>query len=285
MAEFFPCDEISQKYFYGVRTQIELLGRNPFVKLFLASEDKGSASYSKTLTMKFQEVGIDSQIVKVNSPAELERGLLNLDKDEKITGGFVFYPINFPRIKDSYFMRIVPEFKDIEGLSANNVYRLAHYERNFPGTPCKSVVPCTAKAIVKVLLDSNVEIKGQDAVIINKSYSLGAPLRRMLDNFGATVVACDINTKKNSIEYYVKNADIVVTAVPAKVELFDDKSLKEGASIIDCSFESNFDLEKVSRVAGFISSRQSGNYIGPVTTSMAAVNVLYLLMHRIYTEK
>ncbi len=280
MPNLFPCKEIAERYLYGVRTQIELLGRIPKVKLFLATDDLGSISYSKIMAKKFSEAKIDSEIVRVHSSGELEENLLRLDKENEITGGFVFYPIAFPGIKDSHFMRIVPEFKDIEGLSANNVYRLAHYERYFSGTSCKAVVPCTPKAIVKVLMDSGVEIMGKDAVIINKSYSLGVPLRRMLDNLGATVVACDINTGKSSIEHYLKNADIIVTAVPAKVELFDNKFLKKGVSVIDCSFEGNFDPEKVSKVAENMSFK-SANYIGSVTTSMAAVNVLYLLMHKL----
>lgn len=284
MAELFQCKEIAEKYIYGVKTQIELLGVVPKAKLFLATKDPGSESYSRVIIKKFNEANINSELIRVHSPQELENKLIALRNEQDITGGFVFYPINFQGVKDSHFMRLVPEFKDIEGLSANNVYRLAHYERYFPGTSCKSVVPCTPKAIVKILLDSNVEVNGKDVVIINKSYSLGAPLRRMLDNLGATVVACDINTKRKSIDNYLKNADIVVTAVPSKIELFDDKNIKEGASIIDCSFEGNFDAEKISRVAGKISSRETGNYIGPVTTSMAAVNVLYLLIHKIYLE-
>ena len=49
-------------------------------------------------------------------------------------------------------------------------------------------------------------------------------------------------------------------------------------------FEGNFDPEKISKVAGKISFKSPSNYIGPVTTAMAAVNVLYLLMHQIYRE-
>ncbi|MEK6926393.1 MAG: bifunctional 5,10-methylenetetrahydrofolate dehydrogenase/5,10-methenyltetrahydrofolate cyclohydrolase [Nanoarchaeota archaeon] len=282
MVHLFQCNEIAHKYFSNVKKEIDLAGRSPYIKLFLASRDKGSESYAKVMIKKFTEAGIISDLARVDSYGELERKLFLLKDEEEVTGGFVFYPINFSEAKDSYFMSIVPEFKDIEGLSSHNIYRLFRYERNFPRSGCKAVVPCTAKAVIKTLLDENVKIEGKDVVILNKSYALGAPLRRMFDNLGATVTACDINTKKHSIEYYLKNADIVVTAVPKKEELFDDSCLKKGVSVIDCSFEGNFDFEKISNVAGNVSSRQSGNYIGPVTTSMAAVNTLYLFNYENY---
>ena len=285
MSNLFPCKDIADNHFSYVKEQIARLGRNPTVQLFLATGDKGSESYSRIMQKKFQEVGILSHLVRGSSPSELESKILALEGNAEITGGFVFYPINFEGIKDSYFMRRVPPFKDVEGLSADNVYRLVHYDRTFDETPCKAVVPCTAKAIIKVLTESDVKIKSQDVVIINKSYSLGVPLRTMFDNLGATVVACDINTQTSSIYHYLRNADIVVTAVPAKTELFEASHLKKGVSVIDCSFEGNFDPGKISSVAANISSKATGNYIGPVTTAMAAVNVLYLFEHQIYLER
>lgn len=285
MVDFFPCADIASKYFAYVHDEISKTETKPFVRLFSATNDKGEQSYARIMINKFEALGIFPSLLRINSPGDLERELIKLNEDNEVTGGFVFYPINFPGFKDNYFMQRVPEFKDIEGLSAQNVYRLAHYERTFDGTPCKAVVPCTPKAIIKVLVDSNVEIKGRDVMIINKSYSLGAPLRRMFDNLGATVTACDINTNPASIRHYLKNADIVITAVPSRIEIFDESAIKEGASVIDCSFEGNFDSAKISKVAGKISSRGTGNYIGPVTTSMAALNTLYLLQHQIYTAR
>ena len=89
-------------------------------------------------------------------------------------------------------------------------------------------------------------------------------------------MCCDANTKLESIRYYTKNADILVTAVPTQVELFDARHVKEGATVIDVSFTRNFDVEKVGRVAGRISYCEGKHYVGRVTTAMAAVNTLYL---------
>ncbi len=285
MLRFFDCNGIADKYFSYVEKEIKGLGRTPKVKLFLAGESLENICYSKIMAKEFEGIGIKSVLVKVDSPNELERMILSTENEKEITGCFVFYPINFPRVKDSYFMRQVPQFKDIEGLSSKNVYRLIHYYKTFDDSPCKAVVPCTPKAVIKVLTDSNVEIQGKDIVIINRSYLLGIPLQMMFNNLMATVATCDINTKHSSVYHYLKNADIVVTAVPTAERLFDDSHLKKGASLIDCSFYGNFDFNKVSKVAKNISCRQAGNYVGPVTTAMAAVNILYLLKHQIYFEE
>ncbi|MEK6846218.1 MAG: bifunctional 5,10-methylenetetrahydrofolate dehydrogenase/5,10-methenyltetrahydrofolate cyclohydrolase [Nanoarchaeota archaeon] len=279
------CEAIAEKYFSQVKAELEQMSQRPRVKMFLATFDEGSESYSWIMRRRFEAVGIDSILERVGTPADLERKILATATDDEITGCFVFYPIRFPEIEDYQFMKMVPAHKDVEGLSAENVYRLIHYRKTFEGTPCKAVVPCTPKAVIKLLAEYGIPIKGCDVVIVNKSYSLGAPLRRMFDNLGATVTACDINTKSDSLKHYVRNADIVVTAVPVEVELFDEADVKPGATIINCSFVNNFDVERVSEVAGHISYRQGKNYIGQITTAMAAVNVGYLMKYKMFQEK
>jgi 5,10-methylene-tetrahydrofolate dehydrogenase/methenyl tetrahydrofolate cyclohydrolase len=271
------CEAIAEKYFSQVKAELEQIGQRPRVKMFLATFDEGSESYSWVMRRKFEAVGIDSHLERVGTPAKLEQRILDTAKEDDITGCFVFYPIKFPEIEDYHFMKMVPAHKDVEGLSAENVYRLIHYRKTFEGTSCKAVVPCTPKAVIKLLAEYNISLKGSDVVIVNKSYSLGAPLRRMFDNLGATVTACDVNTKSDSLRNYVRQADIVVTAVLTEIELFDASDVTPGATVINCSFVNNFNVEKVSEVAGHISYRHDKNYIGQVTTAMAAVNVLYLM--------
>ncbi len=284
-AVLMDCEKVAEKYFSQVKAELEQLGVRPLVKMFLATNDEGSESYSRIMRRKFEAVGIDSILERVETPEKLEQKILDTAKEDDITGCFVFYPIKFSEVDDYHFMKIVPPHKDVEGLSAENVYRLIHYRKTFEGTSCKAVVPCTPKAVIKMLAEYDIPIKNSDVVIVNKSYSLGAPLRRMFDNLGATVTACDINTKPDSLKHYVKNADIVITAVPAEVELFDGADVKPGATIINCSFVSNFNAEKVSEVAGHLSYRHGKNYIGSVTTAMAAVNVGYLMRLQMFRGK
>lgn len=284
-AKILDCEVLADKYFSQVKKELQEIRKTPKVKMLLSGDDEGSKSYSKIMIRTFKGIGIESILINVDSPGELEDKIMSTETENNITGVFVFYPINFQGIEDRHFMKMIPQFKDVEGLGAENIYRLIHYRKVFENTPCKAVVPCTPKAVIKVLTENDISIKSKDVLIANKSYILGAPLRRMFDNLGATVTACDINTKPDSIKYYAKNADIVVTAVPQKIELFDDKDIKEGAAIIDCSFDGNFDAEKISKKAGSISYRQGRNYIGRVTTAISAVNVLYLLKHQIYLEE
>ena len=278
MAELMDCEAVAQKYFGQVKNVLEGCAdfEKPRVVLFLATSDLGSESYARSMCKKFWQVGIATDVEKIDGPKRLEERIRATEFDDKITGCFVFYPIRFAGILDSYFMKLVPQYKDVEGLNAENIYRLIHYKKEFEGTPCKAVVPCTPKAVIKLLYEYGVEVQGKDIVIVNKSYAVGAPLRRMFDNLGGTVTCCDANTKQESIRYYTKNADIIVTAVPIEVELFDERHVKEGATVIDVSFTRNFDVEKVGRVAERISYCEGKHYVGRVTTAMAAVNTLYL---------
>jgi len=283
-ARFLDSLVIADKYLSGVKEELSIIKRIPSVKMFLATSDLGSEVYSKTMSRTFSEVGIDSTLMHVETAKDLEEKIL-ATKDEEVTGCFVFYPIGFSEAPDRNFMRIVPQFKDIEGLSVENIYRLIHYQKQFQGTPCNAVVPCTPKAVIKLLIENNIKTRGKNITIINKSYALGIPLRQMFDNLGATVTACDINTHSDSLRRYVKGSDIIVTAVPSEIELFNEEDVKSNSTVINCSFHNNFDPEKISNVVENISYRRGSNYIGRATTAMAAVNVLYLLKHQIFQEE
>ncbi|MBI2662290.1 bifunctional 5,10-methylenetetrahydrofolate dehydrogenase/5,10-methenyltetrahydrofolate cyclohydrolase [Candidatus Woesearchaeota archaeon] len=284
MGKIIDCETIAEQYFTEVEQELKSIGVRPIVKMFLATDDDSCVSYATIMRRKFAKTGIEALLFRISSSEELEEGIRATEGERETTGCFVFYPIKFPGFENYYFMKLVPPSKDVEGLSAENVYRLIHYRKTFENTPCKAVVPCTPKAVIKVLQNYNVHTEGSDVVIVNKSYALGDPLRMMFDNLRATVTVCDINTKPESLRYYVKNADIIVTGVPYEVELFNDEDIKQGATVINCSFYHNFDPEKIARRAEFISFRQGKNYIGQVTTAMAAINVLYLLKYQRYRE-
>jgi len=283
MAKVLDCISVSKKFLTEVREEIEQTKRTPRVKIFLATEDPGCASYSRAIATMFDDVGIKPLLVRTN-PSELEERIRSTEHEQEITGCLVMYPINAQERHDRDFMRIVPQFKDVEGLGAQNVFRLLHYQQTFEGTPCKAVVPCTPKAVIKLLTEHDIDIEGNDVVILNRSYQVGIPLERMFNNLKATVTTCDIHTKRDSVRHYLSRADIVVTAVPGEIELFDETQIKPGATVIDCSFGGNFDPARIERVAENISYRQGRNYIGRVTTAMAALNTLYLLRYQLFLE-
>ena len=287
VAELFDCKGVANNYLNFVKTSLsdlQLDYGNPFVKFFLATEDKGSITYSKLLKNTFKEVGIDSQLVELDDSNGLEKAIKDTTSDLKVTGCFVFYPIKFKDKQDNYFQNLVAFDKDIEGLNERHLFELQHYHKTFEDTSYKTVAPCTSRAVIKLLTDSQPLgekfIQNKDVVIINRSPTVGIPLRFMFENLGATVTACDINTKKESLKYYLNNADIIFTAVPGKKELFTGEDIKENVYVIDGSFEGNFNSDEISKKAGRISSRGTGNYMGMITTAMAILNTLYLFKYQ-----
>src|SRR3989344_6714266 len=196
MGKIIDCELIAEKYFTEVEQELKKIGARPMVRMFLATTtDKSCESYATIMEKKFARIGIEALLFRISSSEELEERIRATERERETTGCFVFYPIKFPGFENYYFMKLVPPSKDVEGLSAENVYRLIHYRKTFENTPCKAVVPCTPKAVIKVLQNYNICIERSDVVVVNKSYALGDPLRRMFDNLGATVTVCDINTK------------------------------------------------------------------------------------------
>src|SRR3989338_5208451 len=105
MAELMDCEMVAQKYFGQVNEVLEKHddSEKPRVVLFLATADLASESYARSMCRKFTQVGITTQIEKIDGSKRLEERIRATEFEEKITGCFVFYPINFSGIFDSHF--------------------------------------------------------------------------------------------------------------------------------------------------------------------------------------
>ncbi len=75
-----------------------------------------------------------------------------------------------------------------------------------------------------------VDLKGKNAVVIGRSNVVGKPLALLLLARDATVTICHSKTK--NLEYYTKNADVVVAAAGCP-NLIKAEMIKENAFVID----------------------------------------------------
>ena len=78
----------------------------------------------------------------------------------------------------------------------------------------------------------NVELKGKDAIIINRSILVGKPLALLLLDKDATVTICHSNTK--NLEEKIRNSEIVVTAIGnRKLFTLTADLVRDNAIVID----------------------------------------------------
>ena len=120
--------------------------------------------------------------------------------------------------KDKLVERISPE-KDVDGMRKDSIFKC-----------------CTPSGIIDYLEWRNVDIEGSNAVVIGRSDIVGKPMAQYLLEKNATVTVC--HSKSKNIDYYLRNADIIVCAV-GKEKFLDCSGLK--GIVIDVGI--NFNAE------------------------------------------
>lgn len=189
-----------------------------------------------------------------------------MNNDDSITG----INIQLPVAEHIDYARAVEKIraeKDIEGMNPVNLGKIIHGE--------EKLIPCTPKAIIKILEHEKIELKGKNAVIVNHSSIIGKPLSIMLLNRNATVSVCHVYTK--NLKSMSKKADILITATGVK-GLIKEEHVKKGAIIIDAGI--NVDNGKVYgdvdesalKLASAITPVPGG--VGPVTIASMMENAV-----------
>lgn len=270
------CRRIAETYLDWVRERLDGIDSPPGLAAVLVPRrcDPGSLKYRDLILKDAQRLGIRTRAVEAEDREDLVGKIRGLNADPDVQGIVVFYPLGLD-MPDEEIMDFVSPEKDIEGLHSINLGYLIKYRRFLdPEHRFKCVVPATAKAVVKTLLNHEaVRIEGAFVTIVNNSMRVGKPLGLMLENLGATVVKCYDKTPRPELEACVRRSDILITAVPSAGFRIPPEWVKDAAAVLDVSFEGNIDVEPLMGRASFVSDPK--NRIGRMTRAMMLVNLVY----------
>lgn len=260
----------------SVEPELSALGFSPTLATVRREGDQGAASYERALTARSAGLSAGGLTVRhvahcVSTADEALALVERLNADEGVHGILVFYPLGLG--SDSVVMNTVDPNKDVEGLHAVNLGYLQQYRRTLHRREdLKLTVPCTAKAVGKLLDHAQVPLKGQTVVIFNNSLILGRPLGTYLENLGATVVRTFDQTPPDYQTHVLARARVIVTGVPREVDLFAE--VPENAVVINVAGVRNFPETALAR-AGSHTQR-----IGPLTCEMALLQTIYVAKRR-----
>jgi 5,10-methylene-tetrahydrofolate dehydrogenase/methenyl tetrahydrofolate cyclohydrolase len=275
MAETLDCRAVAARYFEWIKKAKEELSRKPALAtvLYTPAKNPASVQYRDLILKDAARLGIAAKSFEAGTEEELLKLIDKLNKNSKIHGVMVFYPLH-AGLSDEDVMDRVSARKDIEGLHSLNLGYLIKYKQFLdPTRGVKCVVPATAKAVVKTLQSyPDLRLERAFVVIINNSMRVGKPLGLMLENLGATVVKCYDKTRVEIMEELVRRADVVITAVPDPNFALDPSWIKPGASVIDVSYQGNVDVKGLKE-ASYVTS--ADNRVGQVTRAMMFVNLIY----------
>ncbi len=257
-------------------------GVKPGLTVVLVGDDPASAVYVRAKKKASLEAGIDG--VTIELPADTpESELLDridaLNADDSVHGILVQMPL--PKHMDSarVIRRIAPH-KDVDGFHPVNVGKLLIGERD-------GFVPCTPAGVQQMLIDSGVETKGRECVVIGRSNIVGKPMAALLVQDGpggnATVTVCHSRTR--DLASHTRRADIVIAAA-GRPKLLTRDMVKEGAVVIDVGINrvddasvprgyrlvGDVDFDGVREVASYITPVPGG--VGPMTIAMLLRNTV-----------
>jgi len=236
------------------------VGQNPAAAVYVRNQQRAAA-----------EVGVDMEVVNLpidTDEARLIAQIAELNARDDVSGMLVQRPLPHGIDPRTVQMAIDPR-KDVEGMHPENMGAILYQEPLLP--------PCTAAAAQQMIVETGMDLRGAETVVVGHSEIVGKPIAVLLLHHLSTVTVCHIGTR-NLVEH-TRRADIVVVAV-GKAGLVHGDMLKPGACVIDVGINQgpdgkivgDVDFASASEVAGFLTPVPGG--VGPVTVAMLLRNTL-----------
>jgi len=256
----------------------------PKLAAVLATDNPGAKFYARSQQKACGEAGIlyelhdPERTGPLETAEQLKAYVRKLNADESVNGIILLMPVPEGVNPREVQMAIAPE-KDVEGIHPANIGRLFYGDF--------SLAPCTPHAVLAVLQEANVELKGKETVVVGHSEIVGKPtlimlLRSVMES--PTVTCCHIATR--DLAFHTSRADILIVAA-GKAGLISGEMIKEGAVVIDVGINrvkakeggktktkivGDVEFEQASRIASAITPVPGG--VGLVTTAMLLSNTV-----------
>ncbi|MGZ5499927.1 MAG: bifunctional 5,10-methylenetetrahydrofolate dehydrogenase/5,10-methenyltetrahydrofolate cyclohydrolase [Nitrososphaeraceae archaeon] len=267
--------EVSSKIKEGLIIEIQSLKKRsvfPCLSTILVGDNPASTIYVRNKHRACSEVGIKTKDNKIHSSIK-EKNLIelikSLNEDQSVHGILIQLPLP-DHINQFNVINAIEPQKDIDGLTYYNAGLLLNKKPSF--------IPCTPLGVMELLKYYSVELKGKDAIIVNRSILVGKPLALLLLDKDATVMICHSNTK--NLKEKIRNSDIIITAVGnRKLFKLTADFVRADAVVIDIGISrangkviGDVDYENVSKKASLITPVPGG--VGPMTIAMLLKNTV-----------
>ena len=268
--------KISEEIRSELKQSIKYEMLKPSIAVIQVGDNEASNTYVKMKEKACDEVGIYFRHFKFEE-GDSELSIINkikeLNNDEYVNGVIIQLPLP-DGYNEKRLVNTIINSKDVDGLTDINTGRLVSGR--------KTLVPCTAAAVIELLKRSNVEISGKHVVLVGRGKLTCRPLIQLFLNEDATVTVCHSKTK--DLGYVTRHADILVTAVGINNIITSDM-VKDGAVVIDVGINyetgkisGDVDFDNVVKKASLITKTPGG--VGPMTVTMLLKNTVYCYLNR-----
>ena len=264
--------EIVQTLKAEIQKYIQEGKRVPRIDILLVGDDYASQMYVNMKEKKALDLGILVNIHtfdKEISQAQLIKLIKELNNENEVDGIMVQLPMP-EHINESEVLESILPSKDVDGLTSTNLGKLFKNDSS-------AIPPATAKGVIKLLDNYDVQIEGKRAVVIGRGDISGLPIAAMLQNRNATVTICHSHTQE--LKDICKDADILVSSI-GRAEYINSEYVKNGSIVIDVGTNRNsegklvgdVDFNSVKDIAGYITPVPGG--VGPMTIACLFDNLI-----------
>lgn len=253
--------KLKERIVEDVTLAIITIGKFSESEIYLKNKRKLAAE----LGIEILKLEYDNNHSKEEIIAEIKR----LNEDSNITGIMIQKPI----LSKFFFQELVNYIdyrKDVEGLTTRNKDLLAR--------GLSSIIPCTARAVLKVFEEYKIPLLNRKIAIIGKSDLVGMPLYHILkrDNL---VTLCD--SKTEDLKTITLGSDIVITSI-GKANYFTKEYFRNGQVVIDVG--TNYANGKLVGDVHFEEIRDLDIMITPVPGGIGQLTPIYLYSNLLELE-
>jgi len=257
-----------------LKQRLQSGGRPARLDAVLVGNDSAAELYAHSQARTCAEVGIEYVLHRLPSGSgfnEIAGRVLLLNEDASVLAIMVHLPlpagVDVERVQS-----LIAAGKDAEGVNPSNIGNVVYGRR--------SLVPCTARAVVELIESSGITLQGAHCVVVGASNIVGKPVAVLLMREEATVVSANKFTRE--MQRIACDADVLVVATGV-AQLVKADWVKPGAVVIDVGIHrssaadgstktvGDVDFESVRHIAGFITPVPGG--VGPMTVAMLLRNV------------
>jgi methylenetetrahydrofolate dehydrogenase (NADP+)/methenyltetrahydrofolate cyclohydrolase len=251
---------------------VKKMDTKPGLAVILVGEDEASKIYVTNKEKSANEVGFKSIITRMpknSSEEEILKIIHEWNADESIHGILVQLPLP-DKINERKILQAIDPMKDVDGFHYENIGRL---HAKVDGT-----IPCTPLGVMVMLKELKINLSGKNAVVLGRSNIVGKPMAQMLMDVAQTTVTI-VHSKTSNLDYFIQNADIIVSAMGVR-NIINNDMVKNGAVIIDVGIHraenglcGDLDFEQLETKASFITPVPGG--VGPMTIAMLMYNTFH----------
>ena len=261
--------------------ELRARGFTPGLAVVLIGEDPASVAYVRSKDKKCHELGMHSvkhELPAATSQADVIALVQRLNADPAIHGILVQSPPP-PHIDERAVIDAIDPRKDVDGFHPVNVAKLVLGDAD-------GFVPCTPLGCQRLLIESGIDTRGANVVVLGRSMIVGKPMALLLMNKGpggdATVTVAHSRTR--NLAEVCRGADILIAAI-GQPEFVKADMVREGAVVIDVGINrvggklvGDVAFAEVAPKCRAITPVPGG--VGPMTIAMLLANTIVACRRR-----